>query len=87
MKERIVEIDLMKVMMKRLIITGSTLRPRETPFKQTIAMNLEKYVWPYLEKGEIKPIVYKVFPLEEASRAHILMENSQHIGKIVLSVS
>jgi len=87
MKERIAEIDLMKVMVKRLVVTGSTLRARDSDFKHAIAANLEVKIWPYLESGEIKPIIYKTFPLGNASEAHSLMENSDHIGKIILTVS
>jgi NADPH:quinone reductase len=80
------QVDLMRVMMKRLTITGSTLRVRESSFKGAIAANLEKHVWPLLESGAIKPIVYKTFPLERASEAHKLVESSEHIGKVVLTV-
>ena len=86
MKDRIAKIDLMKVMMKRLVITGSTLRARDTDFKHAIAINLEKHIWPCLASKEIRPIIYKTFPLEAAPQAHQLMEKSSHIGKIVLSL-
>ncbi|WMN12276.1 NAD(P)H-quinone oxidoreductase [Marivirga salinae] len=79
-------INMKKVMVKRLTITGSTLRARSTEFKGAIAENLKKHIWPKLEKGEIKPVVYKTFPLAEASKAHELMESSEHIGKIILSL-
>ena len=79
-----VEIDLMAIMLKRLSLTGSTLRARSPEFKGAIAKNLEKTVWPLLENGSIRPVVHTTFPLEMASKAHILMESSQHIGKIVL---
>lgn len=87
MKGRLGEVDLMKVMVKRLTITGSTLRPRNENFKYQIAQNLEEKVWPYLESKEIKPIIYKVFGLANAVEAHTLMESSSHIGKIVLEVT
>jgi NADPH2:quinone reductase len=80
-----VHVDLSLVMMKRLIITGSTLRSRDTTFKAAIAQKLEKNIWPLLASGQIKPIINKVFPASEASAAHRLMESSEHIGKIVLS--
>ncbi len=86
MKGRMAEVDLMKVMVKRLLITGSTLRARDSQFKGEIARKLEAHIWPFLESGEIKPIVFKTFKLSEASAAHELMESSQHIGKIVLTV-
>lgn len=71
-------------MRKRLTITGSTLRARDTAFKSDIARQLEKYVWPWLVSGKVKPVVYKTFPMEAAAEAHTLMESSEHIGKIVL---
>jgi len=80
------EIDLSVVMAKRLQITGSTLRPRPIEFKGQVAKSLRERVWPLVEAGKIKPVVYKTFPLAEASEAHKLMETSQHIGKIVLTV-
>ena len=79
-----VEIDFMPAMLKRLTITGSTLRPRPIAFKAAIAGNLEEKVWPLLASGQVKPILFKTFPLEEACEAHRLMESSTHIGKIVL---
>ncbi|HET7365262.1 MAG TPA: NAD(P)H-quinone oxidoreductase [Burkholderiales bacterium] len=80
------ELDIDAVMRKRLTITGSTLRPRSTEFKGTLARNLREKIWPLIEAGRIKPQVYKTFPLAEAAEAHRLMESSQHIGKIVLTV-
>ena len=85
MKGKEVQIDLSQVMRKRLIITGSMLRSREIEFKNAIARNLEKHIWPLLASGEIKPIIHSVFPAEEAAKAHELMESSEHIGKIVLT--
>lgn len=86
MNGRKAEIDLLQVMRKRLVITGSTLRQREPAFKQAIAEQLERHIWPLLEAQKIKPVVYKTFPLEEAADAHKLMESSEHIGKIILKV-
>jgi len=80
-----VQVDLAKVMRKRLIITGSTLRSRDTSFKAAIAKSLEKNIWPLLASGKIKAVINKVFLAEQASDAHKLMESSEHIGKIVLS--
>jgi NADPH2:quinone reductase len=85
MKGKDVGIDLALVMRKRLNITGSMLRSRDTAFKAAIAQSLEKYIWPLLASGEIKPIIYEVFPAEKAADAHRLMESSEHIGKIVLN--
>jgi NADPH2:quinone reductase len=79
-----VQVDLSQVMTKRLTITGSTLRSRDTAFKAAIARNLEKNIWPLLESGKIKPVINAVFPAEKAADAQRLMESSEHIGKIVL---
>ena len=70
---------------RRLLITGSTLRPRPLAFKSAIAASLRRAVWPWLEAGTVKPVIFKVFPAEEAAAAHALMESNQHIGKLVLS--
>ena len=72
------------VLRRRLLITGSTLRPRPVAFKAAIAASLKDKVWPLLEKGAIKPVIHSVFPAAEAAKAHELMESNQHIGKIVL---
>lgn len=79
-----VQLDLVPVMQRRIYITGSTLRPRTAAQKGAIAAELESQVWPLLESGQVKPIVYRTFPLAEAAAAHALMESSEHIGKIVL---
>jgi NADPH2:quinone reductase len=75
--------DLGQILRRRLTITGSTLRPRPIEFKAAIVANLRKHIWPLLESGKIKPVIYKVFPLEEAAEAHKLMESSTHVGKLV----
>ena len=80
------ELDINEVMRRRLLITGSTLRPRGSEFKGYLAKNLRERIWPLIEAGRIKPAIYRTFPLSEASEAHRLMESSQHIGKIVLTV-
>ena len=80
------ELDIMLVMRKRLTITGSTLRPRPVAFKGAIAKSLREKIWPLIERGKIKPEIYKTFPLEQAAEAHRLMESSQHIGKLVLTL-
>lgn len=79
-------LDLGQVLRRRLTITGSTLRPRTVEEKGEIAAALRADVWPLLEQGRVKPIVYRTFPLTEAAAAHRLMESSEHIGKIVLTV-
>lgn len=78
------ELNFMPLMLKRLTITGSTLRARPVPAKAAIAERLKTHVWPLLESGRVKPIVYATFPLEEARAAHELMESSAHLGKIML---
>jgi len=79
-----VELNLAPIMMKRLTVTGSTLRPRTVDQKGAIAAALHRTVWPLLEKKKVKPVIYRTFPLKEAAAAHRLMETSEHIGKIVL---
>ncbi len=81
-----VEVNLLPVMLKRLTITGSTLRARPVTFKADIAGKLKEKVWPLVEKGEVKPVMAERFPLAEAAAAHRLMETSSHIGKIVLTI-
>ncbi|HYD57889.1 MAG TPA: NAD(P)H-quinone oxidoreductase [Burkholderiales bacterium] len=81
------ELDINELMRRRLTLSGSTLRPRTVEFKSYIAKNLREKIWPHLDAGRIKPEVYRTFPLEQAAEAHRLMETSQHIGKIVLTVS
>lgn len=80
-----VELNFMPVMLKRLTLTGSTLRPQSVERKGEIARQLRDKVWPLISKGEIKPVIHATFPMAEAAQAHQLMESSQHIGKIVLT--
>jgi NADPH:quinone reductase len=79
------QFDAGMVLRKRLVITGSTLRPRPLAFKVAIADALRRQVWPWLASGRVKPVIYQVFPAAEAAQAHALMESNQHIGKLVLS--
>ena len=79
------ELDINEVMRRRLKLTGSTLRPRPVEFKGAIAASLRERVWPLIEAGKIKPVIFKTFKLEQACEAHRLMESSQHIGKLVLT--
>jgi NADPH:quinone reductase len=79
-----VEVDFMHLMLKRLTLTGSTLRPRTIFEKAEIARDLETQVWPLLAKGQCRPQIYKTFPLAAAAEAHRLMETSEHTGKIIL---
>ena len=73
------------VLRRRLVITGSTLRPRPLAFKAAIAASLREKVWPLLEQGRVKPVIHSVFEASNAAQAHVLMETNQHIGKIVLT--
>lgn len=82
-----VEIDMMHIMLKRLIVTGSTLRPRSAEAKASIAKKLRAQIWPLIESRKIKPLIAARFPLENAAESHILMESSKHIGKIILTVT
>jgi NADPH:quinone reductase len=78
--------NLMPVMVRRLTITGSTLRPRSVEEKSSIANALREHVWPLLESNRIKIVVHKVFPWSQVAEAHRMMERSEHAGKIVLSL-
>ncbi len=79
-----VEIDLMPVMLKQLVLTGSTLRSQPLANKVRIARGVEEHVWPLIADGKMKPVIHSTFPLSDASEAHKLMESNQHIGKILL---
>jgi NADPH2:quinone reductase len=79
------EVNFMRLMLKRLHHTGSTLRARSIPDKAAIARAIEKQVLPLIAAGKVKPVVYKTFPFRQAAEAHSLMETSAHIGKIVLT--
>lgn len=79
------EIDAGLVLRRRLTITGSTLRPRSTAFKAELARALRERVWPLIDAGLIKPVIYRELPAARAAEAHALMESNQHIGKIVLT--
>lgn len=80
-------VNFANVMRKRLVLTGSTLRPRPVSEKGEIADALRSRVWPLIASGTIRPQIHATFPLEEADQAHALMETSTHIGKIVLKVA
>jgi NADPH:quinone reductase len=80
------ELDIQTIMQRRLTVTGSTLRARPVADKGAIARALRVRVWPLVESGAVKPIVYATFPLRQAAEAHRLMESSAHIGKIVLTM-
>jgi len=78
-------IDLNQVLRRWLTVTGSTLRNRSVEEKGQIAAALRRDVWPLLERGRVKPVIYRTFPLAQAAEAHRLMESSEHVGKIVLT--
>ena len=80
------EVNIQTIMQRRLTVTGSTLRARPIADKGVIAASVRTQVWPLLESGIVKPIIFKTFPLRDAAAAHALMESSQHIGKIVLTI-
>jgi NADPH2:quinone reductase len=80
------ELNMVPVMMKRLTLTGSTLRARTVAQKAAVADAMRQNVWPLIAAGKVKPVIFKTFPLAEASEAHRLMETSNHIGKIVLTM-
>jgi NADPH2:quinone reductase len=82
-----VEVDMLPVLFKRLIVTGSALRPRSASEKAGIAQKLRKNIWPLIERGDIKPLIAGRFPMKDAPAAHRLMESGNHIGKIILTVS
>ena len=86
LKGNSVKLDLSKLMMKRINLTGSTLRPRTTEFKSKIANELSNTVWPLLDTQKIRVHVDSIFPLEKFKDAHIRMENGNHLGKIILSL-
>jgi putative PIG3 family NAD(P)H quinone oxidoreductase len=80
------EIAIPEVMRRRLMLTGSTLRPRSVEFKTMVADEIARTVWPYVEGGRLKPLIDSVFPLTDAAAAHARMEAGAHVGKIVLEV-
>jgi NADPH2:quinone reductase len=83
---KVQDFDFMHVMLRRLTITGSTMRPRSTAQKGAIAAELREKVWPVLDAGRCQPVIHATFPLAQAAEAHRLMESSAHIGKIMLTV-
>jgi putative PIG3 family NAD(P)H quinone oxidoreductase len=84
MRGREAAIDIRDIMSKRLVITGSMLKPRDTAFKSALAAEVERQVWPLIGQGALKPVIYRVLPLAAAADAQRLMESSEHIGKILL---
>ena len=80
------EIPIWQIMARRLVLTGSTLRPRSVEFKSMVADELARLVWPYVEKGSLKPVIDSVYPLEQAADAHRRLDSGEHVGKVVLEV-
>ena len=82
-----IEVNFMPLMLKRQTITGSTLRAQSVAAKGAIANSVKTTVWPLIEAGKVKPVIYKTFSLDQAKEAHELMESNKHIGKIVFQVA
>ncbi len=80
------KVNLTPIMVKRLTVTGSTMRPRTADEKRAIRDDLVDQVWPLIESGQVAPVINRVFTLDEVAEAHRLMESSSHIGKIVMRV-
>jgi putative PIG3 family NAD(P)H quinone oxidoreductase len=80
------EIPIFDIMRRRLTLTGSTLRPRSKEFKQLVADELDRMVWPHVAAGRLKPVIDSIFPLAEAAKAHARMDSGDHVGKIVLTI-
>lgn len=81
------ELNILDVMRRRLTLTGSTLRPRPTSFKGLVAEELRREIWPFVESGQLRPVLDRTFLLAEAAAAHARMEAGEHVGKIVLVTS
>lgn len=82
----VLEVPVMKIMQKRAVITGSTLRPRSADEKARLTAEVERVVWPWIEAGQVKPLIDATFPLAEAAKAHAHLEAGEHVGKVVLTV-
>lgn len=80
------EINIARLMGRRLMLTGSLLRPRSTEFKALLADDIARNVWPFVAEGQLKPVIDSIFPLADAVEAHRRMEEGEHVGKIVLEV-
>ncbi|HVR90024.1 MAG TPA: NAD(P)H-quinone oxidoreductase [Novosphingobium sp.] len=78
------ELNMAQVMVRRLTLTGSTLRPRSAEFKALLAEEISRIAWPFVESGQLRPVMDRTFPLAQAAAAHARMEAGEHIGKIVL---
>lgn len=82
----VLEVPVMKIMQKRAVITGSTLRPRSVDEKARLAAEVERVVWPWIAAGQVKPLIDATFPLADAAKAHAHLEAGEHVGKVVLTV-
>jgi NADPH2:quinone reductase len=82
----VLEVPVMKIMQKRAVITGSTLRPRSADEKARLAAEVERVVWPWVEAGQVRPLIDATFPLADAAKAHAHLEVGEHVGKVVLTV-
>jgi NADPH2:quinone reductase len=80
----VLEVPVMKIMQKRAVLTGSTLRPRSADEKARLAAEIERVVWPWIAAGKLKPVIDATFPLEDAAAAHAHLEAGEHVGKVVL---
>ena len=80
-------VNIAEIMRKRLVLTGGMLKPRDLAFKAALAAEVERNVWPLVASGAVRPVIYKILPLEEAAAAQVLMESGEHHGKILLRVS
>lgn len=83
----VLEVPVMKIMQKRAVITGSTLRPRSADEKARLAAEVERVVWPWIAGGQLRPLIDATFPLADAAKAHAHLEAGEHVGKVVLTVS
>ena len=81
-----VELEILKMMQKRLIITGSTLRPRDADEKARLAAEVERVVWPWVAAGKVRPVIDRTFPLAQAAQAHSWLEAGGHLGKVMLTI-
>ena len=78
--------DIQELMLKRAVVTGSTMRARTNAEKAQITQELEQFVWPLIEADQCKPIIYKTFAFDDVAQAHQCLESSQHTGKVVLEI-
>ena len=81
------ELNMAEIMRRRLMLTGSTLRPRSATFKTLLAQEIAQHAWPFVESGQLRPVMDRTFPLAEAAAAHARMEAGSHVGKIVLAAA